>query len=122
MTDVRVARFDEIADGDHRVFSTGKREVGVFRVGDKLFAWENHCPHSGGPVCQGKIFPRVEEALDDEKKSLGLKFSQRRNIVCPWHGFEFDIETGLHPGDPDVRLRKIPITVRDGDIVLTLPG
>ena len=122
MADVRVARFDDIPDGEHRVFAAGKREVGVFRVGAKLFAWENHCPHAGGPVCQGKIFPRVEEALDGEKKSLGLRFSSRKNIVCPWHGFEFDIETGLHQGDPAVRLRRIPVDVKDGDVVLTLPG
>lgn len=122
MAEVRVSRFEDIADGDHRVFSTGRREVGVFRVGEKIHAWENHCPHSGGPVCQGKIFPRVEEALDGEGKSLGLRFSPRRNIVCPWHGFEFDIETGEHPGDPAVRLRRIAAEVRDGDIVLTLPG
>ncbi|MFN3892111.1 MAG: Rieske (2Fe-2S) protein [Beijerinckiaceae bacterium] len=122
MAEVRVARFEDIADGDHRVFAAGKREVGVFRVGEAIYAWENHCPHAGGPVCQGKIFPRVDEALDAEKKSLGLRFSSRRNIVCPWHGFEFDIETGIHPGDPSVRLRRIVAEVRDGDIVLTLPG
>ena len=122
MAEVRVARFEDIADGDHRVFSTGRREVGVFRVGARVHAWENHCPHSGGPVCQGKIFPRVEEELDGEKKSLGLRFSSRRNIVCPWHGFEFDIETGVHAGDPSVRLRRIGAEVKDGDIVLTLPG
>jgi nitrite reductase (NADH) small subunit len=122
MAEVRVARFEDIADGDHRIFSTGRREVGVFRVGANIFAWENHCPHSGGPVCQGKIFHRVEEELDGEKKSLGLRFSSRRNIVCPWHGFEFDIETGVHSGDPSVRLRKIVAEVKDGDIVLTLPG
>lgn len=121
MAEVRVARFEDIADGEHRVFSNGKREVGVFRVGAKVFAWENHCPHAGGPVCQGKIFPRVEEELDGEKKSLGLRFSKRRNIVCPWHGFEFDIETGQHQGDPGVRLRKVPADVKDGEIILTLP-
>lgn len=122
MAEVRVGRYEDLSDGDHKVFATGKREVGVFRIGERLFAWENHCPHAGGPICQGKIFPRVEEGLDEDKKSLGLRFSPRKNIVCPWHGYEFDIETGVHPGDPGVRLRKIPVDVRDGDIVLSLPG
>ena len=122
MAEIRVASYDDIADGDYRIFSAGKREVGVFRIGERLFAWENNCPHAGGPICQGKIYPRVEEALTDDKRSLGLKFSDRKHIVCPWHGFEFDIETGLHPGDPSVRLRKIPVEVKSGDIWLKLPG
>ena len=30
-------------------------EIGVFRLGDEFFAYENKCPHLEGPVCQGKI-------------------------------------------------------------------
>jgi len=120
MTEIKVARFDEIADGDHRIFACEGKEFGVFRLGDKVVAWENHCPHAGGPVCQGKIFGRVDEPLHDDKRSRGLAYSGRRNIVCPWHGFEFDVETGRHPGDAHVRLKSVPVAVRDGDIVVTL--
>ncbi len=119
MPDIRVGKFDDIADGDHKIYATNGREVGVFRVGQNLHAWENHCPHAGGPICQGKIFGQVGEVLSPGKESRGLCYTGRKHIVCPWHGFEFDIETGKHPGDAHTRLRGIPVSVKDGDIYLT---
>jgi nitrite reductase/ring-hydroxylating ferredoxin subunit len=116
MDEVAVGRFGDLADGDYRVYAVDDFEVGIFRVGDRVVAYRNVCPHAGGPVCQGKIFHRIEEALAPDMKSLGLRHSKRRNVVCPWHGYEFDIETGCHPGDPNVRLTPVPVAVRDGEI------
>jgi nitrite reductase/ring-hydroxylating ferredoxin subunit len=118
--EVTLGALSDMADGEHRVFAIDTVEVGVFRIGDRLFAYENTCPHAGGPVCQGKIFNRVEELLTSEKKSLGLRFSTRRNIVCPWHGYEFDIETGVHPGNRAVRLKPVKVDVREGQIFVSL--
>jgi nitrite reductase/ring-hydroxylating ferredoxin subunit len=42
-------------------------------------------------------------------------------VVCPWHGFEFDIRTGVHPGNPKARLRKMKVAVSDGDVIITVP-
>jgi nitrite reductase/ring-hydroxylating ferredoxin subunit len=118
--EIAVGALNDMADGDYRIFAVETVEVGVFRLGDRVVAYENTCPHAGGPVCQGKIFNRVEELLTPEKKSLGLRFSKRRNVVCPWHGYEFDIETGCHPGDPAVRLKPVKVDVRDGQIFIKL--
>ena len=76
----------------------------------------------GGPVCQGKIIARVQELVAEDKTSLGLSFSKdQTNIACPWHGYEFDIATGQHQGNPRLRLRPVPIEVVDGELVITLP-
>ncbi|MGP0095335.1 MAG: Rieske (2Fe-2S) protein [Xanthobacteraceae bacterium] len=120
MDEIAVGALSDMADGDYRIFAVETVEVGVFRLGDRVVAYENTCPHAGGPVCQGKIFNRVEELLTPEKKSLGLRFSTRRNVVCPWHGYEFDLETGCHPGNPAVRLRPVKADVRDGQIFIKL--
>jgi nitrite reductase/ring-hydroxylating ferredoxin subunit len=122
MSEVAVAAIDDLAEGDHRVYRVGELEVGIFRQDGKLYAWENRCPHAGGPVCQGKIFRRVEEVLGADRKSLGLRFGPTPQIVCPWHGFEFDVATGRHPGDPKVRLRPVPVEVREGRIYVRAPG
>ena len=68
------------------------------------------------------ILSHVEEILGPDKTSRGLRFSGVRNIVCPWHGYEFNIETGCHPGDPQVRLQSIPVSVRDSRVFLQVPG
>ena len=118
--DVAVAPLAEFADGDYRVFSIDGVEVGVFRLGDKVLAYENVCPHAGGPVCQGKIFNKVEEVITSDKKSAGLRFGKQRHIVCPWHGYEFDLATGCHPGDASVRLTPVPVAVREGKIYVSV--
>ena len=122
MNEVLVGELAQIADGDHRVFQVGALEFGVFRQGDRIHAWENRCPHAGGPVCQGKIFRKVEEVLANDRKSLGLRFSATPQIVCPWHGFEYDIATGRHPGDSRFRLKRVDVTVRDGNIYVRTPA
>ena len=96
--------------------------VGVFCRDGKFTAFENVCPHMGGPVCQGKIIARIEELIGEDKTSLGLAFSKdQTNVACPWHGYEFDIATGRHQGNPRLRLRPVTIDVVDGDLLVTLP-
>lgn len=122
MPEIEIGAVDEFVEGDQRVLAIGEHEVGIFRLAGAWRAYENHCPHAGGPVCQGKIYPRVTETLGEHRKSLGLHFTDIPQIVCPWHGYEFDIASGRHPGDATVRLRSYPVAVRDGRVYLSLPG
>ena len=96
--------------------------VGVFCRDGKFTAFENVCPHMGGPVCQGKVIPRVEEELAPDQTSRGLRFSKKQNIVCPWHGWEFDIESGRHCGNSNYRLRPVDVRVEDSRVYVKLPG
>jgi nitrite reductase/ring-hydroxylating ferredoxin subunit len=121
MDEVAIAKLSDIPDGDYRVFAIEALEVGIFRTGSKVLAYENVCPHAGGPVCQGKIFHKVEEVITPDKKSAGLRFGKARHIVCPWHGYEFDLATGCHPGDPALRLTPVKVAVREGQIYVSLP-
>lgn len=122
MDEVNVGRLSEFSEGDHRVLRVDAFEFGIFRRGDHLYAYENRCPHDGGPVCQGKVIPRVEEELGADQTSLGLRFGSSLNIVCPWHGWEFDIETGRHCGDRRFRLRPVTVAVRGDDVFVTVPA
>ena len=117
---VVVARSDELAEGARIVVSIDGEEIGIFRVDGQLRAWANRCAHLGGPVCQGLMINRVRERLDDEQRSQGDYFGDERHVVCPWHGYEFDIETGEHPADATVRLSGYPVVERDGDILVQL--
>jgi len=122
MSDVVIGRADEFPDPGRKVVEIDGAVVGVFRRNGTFTAWENVCPHMGGPVCQGKIIARVQELIANDKTSLGFAFSKdQTNVVCPWHGYEYDIETGRHQGNPRVRLRPVSIVVIDGDLVVTLP-
>jgi nitrite reductase (NADH) small subunit len=117
MREIFVAREHEISDGERRIVIDDKVEIGVFRVDGAFYAWRNDCPHQGGPVCQGRLMQGTEERLDDERRSLGIHYrAGSLNIVCPWHGFEFDVRTGRHAGHARLRLASYPVKVRDGGV------
>ena len=122
MKDIVIGKAVAFPDPGRKVVEVDGEEVGVFCRNGKFTAFENVCPHMGGPVCQGKIIARVQELIADDKTSLGLAFSKdQTNVACPWHGYEFDISTGLHQGNPRMRLQPVMIKVVDGDVVITLP-
>jgi len=112
----------EFADRKVRVKVVEGREIGIFALPDGAFrAYENVCPHAGGPVCQGRLMPRVEERLAPDRSSLGLCFSKEQvNIVCPWHGYEYDVRTGVHQGHGGLRLLSYEVRVDGGRIFLVL--
>ncbi len=121
MPSYSVGRADEFNEGERRVVVCGEKEIGVFKVDGEFYAWHNRCGHLGGPVCQGRVLKRVLEPLADDKTSYSFQFDESEtHIICPWHGYEFSIKTGLHPGNSRFRLHKADIEVRDGDIYVSV--
>ena len=117
----RAGRSDAIADKGRLVVDIGDRTIGIFRVGGRLYAYENTCPHMGGPVCQGLIIPAVRELINDKQVSTGYAFDESEmRIVCPWHGYEFKIETGSHPAKESIRLKKVAVEEEGGEVYVTL--
>jgi nitrite reductase/ring-hydroxylating ferredoxin subunit len=117
----RVARAEEIAEGERLLVSVDGLEVGVFRVRGTLHAWENSCVHQGGPVCTGRVLGRTELILDADKTALREERSTEEiHIACPWHGWEFNLETGVCPALPSRKLRRVEVAERDGEVLLKL--
>jgi nitrite reductase (NADH) small subunit len=122
MREINIGPASAFRDPGRKLIESGGIEVGVFKLGDEFFAYENVCPHLGGPACQGRIIAKVEEVVADDRTSRGLEFSRTKiNMVCPWHGFEFDIRTGRHPGNPRYRLKPVKVRVEGADVIVTLP-
>lgn len=119
---VSIGRYDDLRQKERVVLDIDGVSVGVYFVDDTIRAWHNVCPHSGGPVCQGKTVARTRQGVDEATgKSLGLTLDPAsRMIVCPWHGFEFDMLTGRHAVDGKTGLRPVPVALEDGDVLLTL--
>ena len=42
------------------------------------------------------------------------------NIVCSWHGYEFDLKTGINQGSDKIRLRKAKLEEKDGNIYVVV--
>ena len=89
--------------------------VAVFNVEGQVFALSNYCPHHGGPLCHGRISGAVLPSQPYEYR-YGR---EGRVLTCPWHGWEFDIESGRTIFDPSVRVKIYEARIEKGEIVLT---
>jgi nitrite reductase/ring-hydroxylating ferredoxin subunit/hemoglobin-like flavoprotein len=98
---VLVAEAAAIPDGERKIAQVDDLSIGVFHHKGAWYAYNNSCVHRGGPVATGSV--------DGD------------TLVCPWHGFEFNITTGECLADPSARLDRYPVEVRDGQVYLEVP-
>lgn len=118
---VFVGTSGDVPPNGRLVIDVGAMTVGIFRVDGRLYAYQNVCAHQGGPVCQGKMVPRVTEVIEPDGSSSGFAFDKSDpHIVCPWHGFEYSIKTGIHPGRPSARLIRVNVEETTDGIYVTV--
>lgn len=115
MTKYVVATVDEIPPGQRKVVQIAQRSVGVFNVKGKYYAIRNQCPHAGGPICEG-----VTSGLVRSDRPGTYDYIMRGEIIrCPWHGWEFDVRTGLSWFDPvRTRVRSYEARVTPGTALI----
>ncbi|MFT5509335.1 MAG: nitrite reductase (NADH) small subunit [Hyphomicrobiaceae bacterium] len=114
--EVNVGAADTFPAGEFRLVTIGRREIGVLRREDgQIHAVRNLCPHKGAPMCKfkptGTMLPGAPGTLEWGRDGEILR--------CPWHGFEFELETGLRPySDSKMRLRIYPARIEQGDVLI----
>lgn len=72
-----VCRLDELIEGSGRIVRLAElpdRYLAIFLVDGVIRCIDNECPHVGSPLARGAI-------VDGR-------------VVCPSHGWTFDLETG----------------------------
>ncbi len=117
MPEIHAGPLSALSEDAQTIIYVDELEIGVFRLGDEVFAYENRCAHQGGPSCEGHILPKVVTVLGENQITLADRFSDREvHFVCPWHGWEYDMRTGRNAGNPKLRLRKFDVVQRDGEV------
>ncbi len=94
---IKVATRAEIADGGGKTVDAAGKAIALFNVGGKFYAIDNTCKHRGGPLGEGEL--------------------DGANVICPWHGWEYDVTTGANLDDPNVRVGCYAVKL-DGDDIL----
>ncbi|MEP7105538.1 MAG: Rieske (2Fe-2S) protein [Chloroflexota bacterium] len=117
----RVGPSSEIPDRSGILVQAGGLEIGVFRVKGHLRAYENRCRHQGGPVCTGEIIGRYEQVLRPDGTMAEERFAEDEvRIACPWHGWEYDLETGECTADRRFKLRRLEARERGGEVYVVV--
>ena len=115
---VNLGPADAFPLGKVRIVQARNREIGVVRRSDgRVDAVRNWCPHKGAPICKGPLTGTMLPGAPGT-----LTWGRDGEILrCPWHGFEFEMKTGIRPySDSRMRLRVYPANIVDGQIQLDL--
>lgn len=114
--EIHVGKAADLAEGQRLFVEHKGRKIGILKVQGVLKAFLNQCPHQGGPVCEGVLVHRVKEVLGEDNTYRGMTHTDDLNLVCPWHGWEFDASTGQSMGDGRHRLKSFEVAEKEGEI------
>jgi nitrite reductase (NADH) small subunit len=70
-----ITKAENIPPQEGRSVHIAGKELAIFNLGDRFATISNQCPHQGGPLCDGIVSGTA--------------------VVCPLHGWRFDLNTGL---------------------------
>lgn len=119
MTEYSVADADDISEGERIVVQLKGREIGIFNVDGEFYAYTNWCAHQGGPCCEGNLTGTVYGEYDRDTLEQTLEWSDEDKILnCPWHGWEYEIDTGKCLSREGIRLPRHEVEVRGEEIIV----
>jgi nitrite reductase (NADH) small subunit len=94
------AKADLPAENKAKEFSVDDKMICVANVGGVISAIDNVCLHRGGPLGTGVV-------LDGK-------------VVCPWHGWAFDPQSGAVAHDPAMKTRVYPLKFEGDDVFIEI--
>jgi nitrite reductase (NADH) small subunit len=91
-------RSDLPPEGEAKEFPCGDKVICVVNVNGVITAMDNVCLHRGGPLGQGVV--------------------EGDKLVCPWHGWQWDPQTGQAVHNPAAKVAVYPLKMANGDVMI----
>jgi len=94
----KVAKLEEIPDGDMKGVKAGNLLIALFRQGDKVWATDDICTHEGCIISEEHIMHGDE-------------------VECTCHGSHFNLKTGQNTVPPAAEpLRTFEVKIENGEV------
>ena len=97
---VKVAEAADIKPGTAVCVEAGGRQIALFNVDGVFHAIDNICLHRGGPLAEGEIDGCV--------------------VTCPWHGWQYDVTTGVNTMDDSEKVDRFDTKVENGSVFVAV--
>src|ERR1022692_3380052 len=97
MSLVRVASLSQLPADSVTEVTVGNDTYALCNVGGRVTALGGTCLHRGGPLGQGAL--------------------HGNHVVCPWHAWEWDCQTGANDSDPSQKVPTYAVDV-EGNAIL----
>jgi nitrite reductase/ring-hydroxylating ferredoxin subunit len=98
---VRVCHTSEVKAGCGKSVEVAGKAIGIFNVDGKFYAINDVCGHRGGPLAEGEL--------------------EGTTVICPWHGWRYNVTTGENELLPSLPTEKYEVKVENDDILVELP-
>ncbi|KHO47360.1 MAG: ferredoxin subunit of nitrite reductase and ring-hydroxylating dioxygenase [archaeon GW2011_AR5] len=96
---VKVAKTGDVKPGHGKTVEANGLRIALFNVDGTFHAMDNTCPHRGGPLGEGML--------------------DNGNVICPWHGWQFDVTTGKSPFMP-VGVKVFETKIEGEDVLVNI--
>lgn len=97
-----VCQTAEIPPGEGRELVAGEQLLAVYNIDGVFYALDGVCPHAGGPLGKGQLTGCI--------------------VTCPWHGWQFDVKTGVHQLNKIYSHGTFPVRVVGDEVQVELAG
>ena len=94
---VKVAQVSDLQPGTGKVVTVKDKAIALFNVDGTFYAIDNTCVHRGGPLGEGEM--------------------EGNRVTCPWHGWQYDVKTGVSETNPSAKVQTYQVKV-DGLAVM----
>lgn len=94
----KIANFDEIPNMGSKLVFLDETPIALFRINDKVYAWDNRCPHRGASLSDGYI--------------------SEKTIQCKYHLWEFDVNKRCSVDNKNIKVKSFELKIVDNAIYL----
>lgn len=98
----RAASCAELWEGEKLAVTVSGRPLLLVHLNSVVYAYENRCAHLGVPMSVGRL--------------------EGDTLVCPAHEWKYDAHNGHCLNPLGKKLKRFPVQVRDGEILVDLEG
>jgi nitrite reductase (NADH) small subunit len=81
---VSVAKVNDIPPGQGKTVQVAGKNIALFNVDGAFYAIDDTCLHRGGPLGEGELTEHL--------------------VTCPWHGWKYDVRTGISITNPAAKV------------------
>ena len=93
---VKACKTTDVRAGCGKSLEVSGKPVAVFNVAGNFYAINDTCAHRGGPLGEGEL--------------------DGKTVICPWHGWRYDVTTGANELVPDLPTQKYEVKVEGDDV------
>ena len=97
---VKVCKIGDVKAGCGKSLEISGKSVAVFNVEGNFYALNDICGHRGGPLGEGEV--------------------DGKTVICPWHGWRYDVTSGANELVPDLPTQKYELKVEGEDILVDI--